>query len=322
MALLITGSMGHVGFELVRQAAAQGRPVVAQYRGTFRERDAQSIIGDVTWVRCNLTAPASIQELAATHAIDACVHTAAIPNEVYCRPDPLNAVNVNVGSVAILLELARTQRWRRILNVSTGSVFQDATDVTKSVPEHRSPNVSNIYSTTKFCGELLTTMYRSQFDVAAANMRISWVYGQPLVPMQRENPRGPIPYFLKCALMGIPVREVSGADFAASYTHVSDVAAGLLAAVDAKALNHDSYHLGSGVNYSTSQVVSAVKAAVPKADIEVGPGTAPWTDHTRMRGPLAGNRLLNDTGWRPALSLEAGVQSFADWMRAHREIWQ
>ncbi len=322
MALLITGSMGHVGFELVRQGASHGHHIIAQYRGTFREDDAKSIKGRVDWVRCDLTDPAGLRDLAETHRIDRCIHTAAIPNEVYCRPDPLNAVQVNVGAVATLLDIARTQNWRSFINVSTGSVFQNATDVTQSVPEDRQQFATNIYSTTKYCGELLTGMYRSQFDMPAANVRISWVYGQPLVPRQRENPRGPIPYLLKCALSHTPVREASGGDFGASFTHVSDVAGGLLAAVDAKALNHDAYHLGSGINYSTRQVVSAVKAAVPGADIEVGPGTAPWTDATRMRGPLAGERLFNDTGWRPSLTLEAGVQSFADWMRAHPEAWQ
>ncbi len=322
MTLLITGSMGHVGFELIRQAAAQGRSVVAQYRGTFRDDDAKSIKGDVTWVRCDLTDSTGIERLTKDHRVTACIHTAAIPNEVYCRPDPLNAVNVNVGAVATLLECARVQNWRRFVNVSTGSVFQNANDVTQTVLEDRQQFVTNIYSTTKFCGELLTSMYRSQFDLPAATVRISWVYGQPLVPKERENPRGPIPYFLRCALSRIPVREASGGDFAASFTHVSDVASGLLAAVDAKLLNHDAYHLGSGVNYSTSEVVTAIKAAVPGADIEVGSGTAPWTDHTRMRGPLGGDRLLNDAGWRPALSLEAGIRSFADWMREHPEVWK
>ena len=61
---------------------------------------------------------------------------------------------------------------------------------------------------------------------------------------------------------------------------------------------------------------------MPKAVIEVGPGTAPWTDHTRMRGPLAGRRLLEDTGFEPHLDMEAGIASFADWMRANRGRWQ
>jgi len=163
-------------------------------------------------------------------------------------------------------------------------------------------------------------MYRSQFDLPAASVRISWVYGQPLVPRHREDPRGPIPHFLKCALMNIPVREPSGGDFAASFTHVSDVAGGLLAAYAAPSLGYDAYHLGSGVNYTTQDVVHAIKAVVPGAELEVGPGTAPWTDHTRMRGPLAGDRLFNDTGWRPELNLEAGIRSFATWIRANPEV--
>lgn len=322
MSILITGAMGHVGFELVQQCVQQGHSVIAQYRGTFREADAMAVGGDVSWVRADLTDDAELERLLRSHPIEGCIHTAAVPNEVYCRPDPLSAVRSNTGAVAALLEAARVGRWRRFLYVSTGSVFQNATDTSQPVLEDRQQSVTNIYSTTKYCGELLTSMYRSQFDLPAATVRISWVYGQPLVPRQRENPRGPIPHFLRCALMRIPVHEPSGGDFAASFTHVSDVAGGLLAAYDAPALNHDAYHLGSGVNYSTHDVVRAIKSAVPGAEIEVGPGTAPWTDHTSMRGPLAGERLFNDTGWRPALSLEAGIRSFADWMRAHPEVLQ
>jgi UDP-glucuronate 4-epimerase len=319
MALLITGSMGHVGIELVRQAVSRGHSVLALYRGTFRDGDARSISGDVTWLSCDLNDEASLGRVLSQNEIEGCIHTAAVPNDVYCRPDPLNAVRTNTMAVAVLLDAARRQRWRRFLYVSTGSVFQNATDVTKQVLEDAQQSVTNTYSTTKYCGELLTSMYRSQFEVPAASVRISWVYGPPLVPRERENPRGPIPYFLKCALTGVPVREPSGGDFAASFTHVSDVAGGLIAAYEAKSLRHDAYHLGSGVNYSTHDVVRAIKAAVPEADIQVGPGTAPWTDHTRMRGPLGGDRLFNDAGWRPRLDLDAGVKQFADWMRAHPE---
>jgi hypothetical protein len=65
-----------------------------------------------------------------------------------------------------------------------------------------------------------------------------------------------------------------------------------------------------------------VRAAVPGAIVEVGPGTAPWTDHTRMRGPLAGARLLEDTGFAPRHSIEQGVAAFADWMRAHPQTYR
>jgi nucleoside-diphosphate-sugar epimerase len=322
MALLITGSMGHVGLEIVRQAVARGHRVVAQYRGTFRQADAEEIGPKVTWQKADLADGAAVAAFAREHALDGIIHTAAVPNESVARPDPLGAVKSNVGAVANLLDEARRAGWRRFIYVSTGSVFQNATDTSVPILEDRPPFVSNIYSTTKLCGEMLTAMYRSQFGLSAASVRISWVYGPPFVPRVRDNPRGPIPWFLRCALSGAPVNDASGGDFLASYTHVADVARGLLAAYEATSLNHDVYHLGWGRNFSTTEVVEAVQAAVPGARISVGPGTAPYTDHTRMRGPLAGTRLQSDTGWTPKLGLKSGIAQFADWMRSHRSAWQ
>ncbi|HEX4884830.1 MAG TPA: NAD(P)-dependent oxidoreductase [Casimicrobiaceae bacterium] len=321
MRILITGGMGHVGFETVRSALARGHDVVAQYRSVFREADAAALGERVTWIRCDLAEAEQVAALLA-HPVDGCIHTAAVPNEQFARGDPLGTIDANVVAVARLLEAARTRGWRRFLYTSTGSVFQNATDVSRPILEDATPSVTNVYSTTKYAGELLTAMYRSQFDVPAATVRVSWVYGPPLVPRVRQNPRGPIPVFLKLALAGQPVREPSGRDFGATYTYVADVAAGLLAAFEADTLRHATYHLSCGRNILTDEVAAAVRAAVPGAILEVGPGTAPWTDHTRMRGPLAGQRLLEDTGFAPRYTIEQGVAAFAEWMRAHPESYR
>jgi UDP-glucuronate 4-epimerase len=315
VALLVTGAMGHVGREVVRQAAAAGAAVVAQYRTTYRESDARGLGSNVRWVSCDLADPAAVERLCATNAIDSCIHPAAVPNEKYARPQPLTAVNANIGATAHLLDMARRQNWRRFLSVSTGSVFQNASDPERPILEDAPPSVTNIYSTTKYCGELLTAMYQSQFGLSAAVVRISWVYGPPLVT--DDPPRGPVPAFLHAALTGKPLRLPSGADFAASFTYVADVAAGLIAAWRCETLNHSVYHLGSGENYSARRVADAVRAAVPGAEIELGAGTEPWTTHTRMRGPLGGNRLRDDAGFRIGYSLEDGVRAYAEWMRAN-----
>jgi UDP-glucuronate 4-epimerase len=314
VALLVTGAMGHVGREVVRQAAAAGATVIAQYRTTYRASDIRALGSKVQWVSCDLTDGAAVEKLCEAHPIDSCIHSAAVPNEKYARPQPLAAIGANIGGTANLLDMARRKSWRRFLSVSTGSVFQAASDPVKPILEDAPPESTNIYSTTKYCAELLTGMYRSQFDLAAV-VRISWVYGPPLVT--DDPPRGPVPAFLHAALTGRPIRLPSGADFAASFTYVSDVATGLIAAWRCETLNHSVYHLGSGENYSARRVADAVRAAVPGAVIELGAGTEPWTTHTRMRGPLAGNRLLADAGFRVGYSLEDGVRAYADWMRAN-----
>lgn len=318
--LLVTGGMGHVGFEIVQQASAANLPVLAQYNRTFREADAAALGEGVRWVRCDLSDPFEVAVLA-EHPIDGCIHTAAVPNERLARPDPRRAFATNVSATETLLELARRRNWRRFVNVSTGSVFQQETDFVRPILEDWPTSAQSTYSVTKRCGELLTTMYRSDFQLSAASVRISWVYGPPLVPNPPDLPRGPIPVFLRAALAGQPVRERSG-EFAASFTYVADVAAGLLAAYRAEELAHDVYHLGSGVNNDTYQVATAVLAAVPGADIEIEPGTEPWTTYTTMRGPLAGDRLSQDTDFTPTYSLEDGIAAFAEWMRSHPETYR
>jgi nucleoside-diphosphate-sugar epimerase len=41
-----------------------------------------------------------------------------------------------------------------------------------------------------------------------------------------------------------------------------------------------------------------------------------------MRGPLTGRRLLDDTGFTVAHSLDSGIAAYAEWMRAHPESYR
>jgi nucleoside-diphosphate-sugar epimerase len=219
-------------------------------------------------------------------------------------------------ATAALLELGRRQNWRRVIYVSSGSVFQNDMDLKQVLLEDHPLSPSSLYGSTKAAGELFVGMYRKQYGLSASTVRISFVYGPPLVPAERDLPRGPIVAFLREVLSGIPIRE-GGGEFEASFTHVDDVARGLLAAYLAPNLHHDIYHLGHGRNWTTFEVADAVKAAVPGAIVEIGPGTMPWTTFNRMRGALAGTRLQEDTGFTPALPLIAGVSAFAAWMQAN-----
>lgn len=314
MVLLVTGATGHVGFAVARRAARDGRKVVAQYRSQFQADEAATLGDNVEWVRCDLADPAAVAEVARSHKITACIHSAAVPNEAFARPEPLRAIEANVGATANLLEAARLNGWRRFVLVSTGSVFQLRKDTRSPVPESAPTEPANVYSTTKVAAEMLTRMYRSEYEVSSSAVRISWVYGPPIVTDHLM--RGPIPSYLMRALKGIAIDE-GGGDFAASFTYIEDVADGLVATVDADRLNHALYHLGSGVNHDVQEVAAAVRAAVPGARIKAGPGTEPWTTYTALRGPLAGDRLATDTGFKVGYSLERGVGLYADWLRRH-----
>ena len=313
MTLMVTGATGHVGGEILRQAAQRGMDVIAVSRDEATESKSTRRL------RLDLTDAAAVRAFAAKHKIDACIHAAAISNEAYARPDPLGAIAANVGGTANLLEAARTAGWRRFVLISTGSVFSLVTDTTKPIFEDQETAPQNVYSTTKRAAEMLARMYRSEYGLSASAVRISWVFGPPVISDQPM--RGPIPSYLLRALRGEPIRE-GGADFAASFTYVADVAEALLAAAAAPELRHALYHFGHGVNFTAGEAAEAVRQAVPGAAIELAGGSEPWTRYTAPRGPLAGERFFQDTGYAPAHSLEAGVAAYADWMRANPEKWK
>lgn len=317
MTLLVTGATGHVGGEIVRQAAQRGMPVIAVHRSELREDQAQG--SSVKWLRCDLADADAVRSLTEKHRVDACIHAAAISNEAYARPDPSGAIAMNIGATANLLEAARLASWRRFVLVGTGSVFQLSRDSTQPILEDQTPAVANVYGTTKLGAELLTRMYRTEYGLSASTVRISWVFGPPIVSEQPT--RGPIPSYLLRALQGVAIRE-GGADFAASFTYVADAAEGLLAAATALELRFPTYHLGHGVNFTAEQAAAAVRSTVPGAIIELSSGTDPWTQYTSLRGPLAGDRLRIDTGYSPSHTLEAGVRAYADWMRSYPELWR
>lgn len=319
MALLVTGASGHIGLELAKTAAARGMQVVATHRGDLGEAQAKAAGPGVTWQSCDLSDASAVRDLASKYKIDACIHAAAISNEAYARPNPLDAIASNVGATAILLDAARQNGWRRFVLVSSGSVFQLRKDIVNPITEDQPPEPSNVYSTTKVCAEQLTRMYRSEYGLSASTVRISWVFGPPVISDQPQ--RGPIPSYLLRALRGEAIRE-GGADFCASFTYVADVVDALLAAAAAPELRHAIYHFGHGVNFTAGQAAEAVRKAVPSATIELGAGTEPWTKYTALRGPLAGERFRQDTGYSPTRSLEAAIAAYADWMRANPALWR
>ncbi len=179
MKLLVTGAKGHVGDEIVRQAAHRGMQVLATDLGD--PPAAEAVGANATWVSCDLADASAVQALAARHDIDACIHAAAVSNEAYARPNPLAAITTNIGATANLLDAARVHGWRRFILLSSGSVFEKRADTVSPILEDQPIAPGNIYSTTKASAEMLTRMYRTEFGVSAATVRLSWVFGPPVV---------------------------------------------------------------------------------------------------------------------------------------------
>ena len=150
--VLITGSAGQLGTDLVAGAKDAGLDVIATSHAdldiTDRNLVAQKIVG---------SAPDAIIHAAAWTAVDA------------CESDTKKAMAINSDGTANVVSAAR-QVCARVIYISTDYVF----DGTKSTPyiESDSPNPQSVYGASKLAGE-------QQLDLTTDQIvRISWVCGE------------------------------------------------------------------------------------------------------------------------------------------------
>ena len=82
----------------------------------------------------------------------------------------------------------------------------------------------------------------------------------------------------------------------------------------AERLNHGTYNVSTGGLVRFSEVVAAINAVVPGANIALPEGLNPdrppdnYLDTTRLR---------EDTGFRPEYDVERAVPDYVDWLRSH-----
>ncbi|MFF7194995.1 NAD-dependent epimerase/dehydratase family protein [Streptomyces sp. NPDC008079] len=166
-AVVVTGSSGRVGSALAAAFDAAGREV----RGVDR------VAGRWTSVVADLRDPR--ERRAALRSADVLVHTAALHAPHVGRVADEEFRAVNVGMTAELLDDAARLGVRRVLYISSTSVYGHAlvpADRAVWVDEHLTPLPRDIYDETKLAAERLVTAC----GVSAVTLRIARCFPEPL----------------------------------------------------------------------------------------------------------------------------------------------
>jgi UDP-glucuronate 4-epimerase len=314
MSVLVTGATGHVGINVVRRFREVGHEVVGLDHRTPDGSLVQIFGCGADFVQGDVTDFDRLMDLVRSRHVEGIVHTAAMLGAA-CSKDPVRATHINVTGTQHVLEIARQAGLRRIVSVSSGSVFQRWPDPKRIIEEGDAPSPVSLYGTTKRMGELLVDCYRSSFNLSVCSVRMSWVYGPPLYATAFEADRGPIPYWLYQTLNGEPVCEASGGDFMANFTYVDDAAEGLLRLYDAELLGHSLYQLSTGEHYTVNDIMRSIRALIPGAELSIGPGAGAYASLTPMRGSFSIRRLQEDTAFVPQFPIDKGIAKYVDWLR-------
>jgi threonine 3-dehydrogenase len=300
MRALVTGGSGFLGAALVRALVARGAEVTSADVVPAQEPRA-----GVETARCDVGQWAEVLRLVSAARPDVIFHTAGVLSAA-AEARPQAAYQTNAIGTFNVLEASAAVGVRQVVLTSTIATYGNRAG--KLVDEETQQRPTTMYGVSKVFSELLGEYYHHRYGTDFRGLRLPSVIGHgrgpggasawsSLVvsePAADRAYRVPVPPGTRMPII-----------------YVQDAADALLQLADADpaALSRRTYGV-SGFSPTAGELVDAVRAALPSADLEFGPDphitriVRSWPE--RVDGRLA----LEDWGWRERYMLAETLQDF------------
>ena len=335
MTLLVTGGTGFVMSVVARawlDRDLQARAVILDRSGfdAAAEKHFAPVRDRLTVISADILDPNTWSATLDRQGITAIVHGATITpisrgsaTESKRQPeaeDPARIVDVNLMGTVRMLDWARARPGlKRFIYVSSGSVYRhNGPDWGgEPLPEDGYVAPLTLYGISKFASEMVTNRYADLFGLSAVSVRLASVYGPMDRATESRNFRHVPNRVAHMALAGETIRPNS-LEPVGDYLTSTDVAAAILALIDAPRLNYRHYNIGSGSSQTIGEIIGWARERVPGLKAEVTSGDdANIVQDVRLKGGMWGAydiaRILRDTAWRPRPGKEA-FHAYMDWI--------
>jgi nucleoside-diphosphate-sugar epimerase len=305
--ILITGGRGFLGVYLTRKLMQAGHRVILFDVPQPGEHDLPAAAEVITADICDYNA---VLSAVSESRPDVIVHAAAIVGGVLSMTQPAITVRVNIEGTVHVLEAMRASAVPRAFLISSEEVYGsfDSDPATEEHPLHP----STPYGITKAAAERYANYYRARYGTQMIHARTSWVYGAGMPRLMR--------FETKLILDALKTGEASshcGADHRIDYTHVDDFVDGLKLLIEAPRLNYPAYNLATGRAIRLDQLGTLLASYIPGSRITVGKGLLEFAPGfpAPVKGALSIERIRQEVGYQPRVSVEAGMRRYVDELR-------
>ena len=326
MLTLVTGATGFVGINIVEALLARGDAVIAFGHAPMPEgacrafarfgSKLQVVIGDVR-------DGVALDQLFKDHQVERLVHGAVITAGVERETrDPVSIIDVNVRGTAQVVQSAHAHGVRRMVYVSSGSAYGESLFTEQRLYEDVTPaRPTTLYQITKYAAERTVLRLRAVWGLDLVCVRLGSVIG----PWERDtgvrDTLSPHYQLARLAAAGqsarLPARE-SRKDLVYS----RDVAAGVVALLDAPSLRYTLYNLSSGRSAEWHGTLADWCRHLQKfypgfefRTVSAGEAHDIVAADKVDRAPMDIGRIVQDAGFRPAYGPAEAYADMLNWLR-------
>jgi UDP-glucuronate 4-epimerase len=340
MKVLVTGNAGFIGFHTAMKLLQRGDEVVGfdnvndyydtglkEARLSCLEQTAADTGSTYQFIRANLADRDAVESCFAEHRFDRVIHLAAQAGVRYSIENPHAYVESNLVGFVNVLEACRQHQVGHLTYASTSSVYGANTHMPFS--EHDGVNHPvQFYAATKRSNELMAHSYSHLFGLPTTGLRFFTVYG----PWGRPDMAPHL--FTSRILAGEPIKVFNNGNHSRDFTYIDDIVEGVIRASDQPARSNpdwDSdhpdpatskapfrlYNIGNSDAVKLGDFIAAIETATGKKArkemLPLQPGDVPDTF-------ADSSALQQSVGYKPATSVDEGVNRFVQWYREYYAV--
>ena len=268
---LVTGGAGFIGTNLINRLVKENVEVFSldDYSTGNKNNEsklAKYINGDIE----------TIGNIAESN-FDICYHLAAQSRVQPSFEDPETSFRVNVQGTLKVMEWAKEQNVK-VIYAGSSSKHHDPSD---------SP-----YAMTKYLGEEVCKLYKKSYNLDVEIARFYNVYGPYSILDEKFG--NVIGIWVSQAMKNKPLTIVGDGEQRRDFIHVDDLVDGLIKIAKTELKHHDSWEIGSGINYSINELFYMFKNKFNVSSINIPdqPGNYRMTLRTN-------DDMLKKLNWSP-----------------------
>lgn len=303
--ILVTGVLGCLGAWVAALADADGHTVVGYDLGDDRSR-LELVLGEraerVELVRGDITELGELERALDEHAVTRVIHLAAL-QVPFVRENPPVGMRVNVAGTVNVLEAVsrRLDRIPGLAYASSTAVYGPADP--SPAPEAGGCTPGTLYGISKLADEGMARIYVADRGLPSIGLRPYVVYG----PGRDQGMTSGPTVAMLAAVRGEPY-EIAFTGMA-QYDFAPDVARAFLTAAEVPNGGAAVYNV-PGARASVDDVIAAIRAIVPDAQITATGGGLPFPAELEAEG------FDRDLGVFPRTPLADGVAATIAHFRA------